>query len=120
MSIEETLRTKILLEANKLTSGDRDIIYGPPNVNLTTYANLCTTYLEALPSSTLDATDGAILMVLAKISRITVNKNHRDNYVDGAAYMAIAGECAALKAKQDAEPSHNIKEAEIIAGGGFS
>lgn len=97
---KESLRTKILLEANKLTSGDRDKTYGPPIDNLSTYADLCSAYLAALPDpKKLDATDGSVLMILAKISRIPRNKLHRDNYVDGAAYMAIAGECAELLEK---------------------
>jgi hypothetical protein len=104
---KQSLRTKILLEANKLTSGDRDKTYGPPIDNLTTYANLCNAYLSGRPANKeLDATDGSILMVLAKISRISGNKNHRDNYVDGTAYMAIAGECARLLELSEIEGRH--------------
>lgn len=91
------IRVDILNEASRLTSGDRDKTYGDPHVNLTCYADLCSAYLNFTPTGKdwqLDAVDASILMVLAKISRIAVNKNHRDNYVDGAAYMAIAGECA--------------------------
>lgn len=105
---KESPRTKILLEANKLTSGDRDKTYGPPIDNLSTYADLCSAYLAALPDpKKLDATDGSVLMILAKISRIPRNKLHRDNYVDGAAYMAIAGECAEILKEEHTQYSRN-------------
>lgn len=101
----DTLRGQILDTAKNLTTGDRDKTYGPPIDNLTVYAELVSAYLigkvktsidikEALMN--LDAVDAAILMVLAKVSRIAMNRGHKDNYVDGAAYMAIAGECDEL------------------------
>jgi hypothetical protein len=37
--------------------------------------------------------DMALIMVMAKLSRINASKAHEDNYIDGATYMAIAGEC---------------------------
>lgn len=107
-SVEETIRGQILDTAKKLTTGDRDKSYGPPIDNLTTYANLCTAYIFGKGGNendllALDAVDGAVLMVLAKVSRIAANRGHKDNYVDGAAYMAIAGECDELleRAKDD-------------------
>jgi hypothetical protein len=44
----------------------------------------------------LGAEDGAIIMALAKISRIAVNPSHMDSYIALAAYAAIAGECAGI------------------------
>lgn len=105
---KESIRTGILMEANKLTSGDRNKTYGPPIDNLTTYADLCDAYLKALPPGPLDAVDGSVLMILAKISRIPRNKNHRDNYVDGSAYFAIAGECAELLKQRELEAGKKI------------
>jgi hypothetical protein len=100
----ETVRGQILNTAKSLTTGDRNKSYGPPIYNLTTYANLCQAYMDGrgLDSSAiqeitpLDAVDMAIFMVLAKVSRIAANRGHKDNYIDGAAYMAIAGECDEL------------------------
>jgi hypothetical protein len=97
----ETIRGKILDTARVLTTGDRNKSYGPPIDNLTTYANLCTAYIFGKGGNendllALDAVDAAVLMVLAKVSRIAANRGHKDNYVDGAAYMAIAGECDEL------------------------
>lgn len=93
-------REAILNNAIKLTTGDRDATYGDPYINMNGFAELVSAYLNLLgPSDTveLDATDAAVIMTLAKISRIAVNKNHEDNYVDGAAYLAIAGECAPIR-----------------------
>jgi Domain of unknown function (DUF6378) len=88
-------RQEILETALEFTTGDRNKTYGPPKPNLTCFANLVQAYLNGMTQpEQLDATDGAIIMTLAKISRIAVNKQHKDNYIDGAAYMAIAGECA--------------------------
>lgn len=95
----ETIRGQILDTAKGLTTGDRNKSYGPPIDNLTTYANLIAAYIEgrnAAGTEYIDAVDAAIFMVLAKISRIVANRGHKDNYVDGAAYMAIAGECDEL------------------------
>jgi hypothetical protein len=82
-----------LQTAEKLTSGDRDRVYGPPIVNLTRFAELLTAYFDRHIEFT--ATDGAMIMALAKVSRVPASPDHNDNYVDGAAYFAIAGECAA-------------------------
>lgn len=105
---KQTIRVQILDTAKKLTTGDRDKSYGPPIDNLTTYANLCTAYIFGKDGNkndlfALDAVDAAVLMILSKVSRIAANRGHKDNYVDGAAYMAIAGECDELleRAKDD-------------------
>lgn len=92
---EVSVRQEILETALELTTGDRNKTYGPPKPNLTCFANLVQAYLNGMTQpEQLDATDGAIIMALAKISRIAANKQHKDNYIDGTAYMAIAGECA--------------------------
>lgn len=92
---EGTLRGSILDEAKALTEGDRNKAYGSPKPNLTCFAKLIEAYLLGLGYVVpLDAVDGAVIMNLAKMSRISVNKLHQDNYIDAAAYSAIAGECA--------------------------
>jgi len=42
----------------------------------------------------IQADDVAIMMALLKIARLAVTPEHRDSAVDGAAYLAIAHECA--------------------------
>lgn len=91
----------LLEEAAKLVSEDRQASYGDPLKNHQGIANLWNAYLanEALKHGrgefmTLHPEDVAILMTLLKISRIQ-NGNHKDdNYIDGAAYLAIAGDIA--------------------------
>jgi hypothetical protein len=101
-----TIRGQILRDAIGLTEGDRNATYGDPVKNLTCYAQLVTAYINGLQidQADLDAVDGAILMALAKISRIAVNKGHRDNYTDLSAYAGIAGECAERLAKASEPP----------------
>lgn len=92
-----TIRGDILRHGIELTEGDRNKAYGDPYDNLTCFADLVDSYLKGLgweSNDSLDAVDGSVIMNLAKISRIAANKDHEDNYVDAATYMAIAGECA--------------------------
>lgn len=98
-------RVLALEEAASLTSGSRDADYGPPIINLAASAEL----KAALRKHTVRPLSGAELealdMVLTKIGRIiTGPKPKRDNYVDAAAYMAIAWEAA----------KHELDEREII------
>lgn len=89
-----TPRETMLAEAARLTSGDRNAAYGHPYTNLTHMADMVTAYLDGKygSSRSLTAEDMAWIMVLAKISR-TVASFKDDNYIDSAAYSAIAGEC---------------------------
>ncbi len=89
-----SIRENILEEAARLTGGDRNVSYGPPHENLSFMADMVSAFIYgkyaiAMP---LTSEDMAWLMVMAKISR-TPTTNKADNYVDAAAYAAIAGEC---------------------------
>lgn len=89
-------RVLVLEEAASLTSGERDLQYGPPIVNLTASGDLKRTMREHLVRDLSPAELEALDMVLTKIGRIiTGPEPRRDNYVDAAAYMAIAWEAAA-------------------------
>jgi hypothetical protein len=89
-------RVLVLEEAASLTSGERDVQYGPPIVNLTASGDLKRTMREHLVRDLSPAELEALDMVLTKIGRIiTGPEPRRDNYVDAAAYMAIAWEAAA-------------------------
>lgn len=86
-------RVLVLEEAASLTSGERDIQYGPPLVNLSASGDLKRTMREHLVRDLSPAELEALDMVLTKIGRIiTGPEPKRDNYVDAAAYMAIAWE----------------------------
>lgn len=92
--METDSERKIILDtAVKLTCGDRNKQYGDPYDNLTHTAALWNAY-----TCTTDfvAEDVAHMLALLKIARTLTNeKYHKDNYVDAAAYLAIAGECRA-------------------------
>ena len=86
----ENLKTKTLLEtASQLVGGQRHTDYGDKIKNHTNIADLWTSYLDIK----LTPHDVAIMMCLLKIARTKLGAVSEDTYVDGSAYMAIAGEC---------------------------
>lgn len=85
-----------MAEAARLTGGDRNAAYGPPHQNLMNMAAMVTAYLVGkynIGSLFLDSEDMAWIMVMAKMSRTMTTTVKADNYIDAAAYAAIAGEC---------------------------
>ena len=82
------IRAHVLETALDLTCGDRNKQYGDPLENHQDIARLWTAYL----STPISPKDVAIMMALVKIARAKRPEPHRDNYVDAAAYLAIAGE----------------------------
>lgn len=107
-------RVKILDHAAMLTGADRNKAYGEPSRNLSDCAELWATYLATKYSGKLpgyanmqsefrlSSEDVAWLNVLQKIARSFASYKE-DNYIDAAAYAAIAGECAFLEAPADDE-----------------
>jgi hypothetical protein len=93
-------RSRILTTANQLTHEDRDLTYGDPYSTMLAFASLLQGYFEARGFGTvdLDAEDAAHIMELAKMARTCDHslRYHEDNYIDRAAYAAIAGQCAEI------------------------
>ena len=86
----DQLNTKDLLTtAMKLVGGDRHKDYGDKVKNHNNIAKLWSAYkdVEITPH------DVAIMMVLLKIARTKLGAVSSDTYIDGSAYMSIAGEC---------------------------
>ena len=86
----DQLNTKDLLTtAMQLVGGDRHKDYGDKVKNHNNIAKLWSAYkdVEITPH------DVAIMMVLLKIARTKLGAISSDTYVDGSAYMSIAGEC---------------------------
>ena len=83
-----TKRHEILMEADRLTSGDRNKNYGDPYVNHDRIARIWSVVLghEVSPAQV------ALCMVGVKLARLVETPDHLDSFVDGAAYMALAGE----------------------------
>ena len=86
----DQLNTKDLLTtAMQLVGGDRHKDYGDKVKNHHNIAKLWSAYkdVEITPH------DVAIMMVLLKIARTKLGAVSSDTYIDGSAYMSIAGEC---------------------------
>ncbi|MGN6451436.1 MAG: DUF6378 domain-containing protein [Brucella intermedia] len=86
------LRVKLLLEGTQLTSGARDKEYGPPAVNMACSGALKKALRDHMTREMTPAELEAIDMALTKIGRLATGTPKRDNYVDAATYLAIAGE----------------------------
>jgi hypothetical protein len=80
---------QLLSDANRIRM-DRGSVYGHPYINHLRIAKLWSAYLD-FP---ITPDQAAICMALVKISRIAETSGHRgkDGYVDGVAYLALAGE----------------------------
>lgn len=88
------VRACVLEQALSATVKSRNDSYGDPFPNLCIAAELKATYKRAAGNKYHPSHDEAIDMVLSKIARIACGAvGHTDNYVDAAAYMAIAAEC---------------------------
>lgn len=87
-----TEREKMLAEAARLICGDREAAYGPPEVNFLRIAKGWSVILQ----TGVTPEQVALCMAWLKIARL-INGPHYDSYVDGAAYMALAGELSGLK-----------------------
>ncbi len=83
-------RSKILQDAEYLINNDREKDYGHPKINHGRIADLWSVVLERK----IEPHEVALCMALVKISRLVQTPDHEDSYVDGAAYIAIAGELA--------------------------
>ena len=83
-------RAEILHTAIDLTCGDRDNTYGTPKTNHDRIAAIWSVILE----TEVNAQQVALCMAGVKIARLIQTPDHQDSYIDGAAYMAIAGELA--------------------------
>jgi hypothetical protein len=79
-----------LKEAIKITSGDRELKYGNKVKNHCNIASLWSAYL----GREITARDVALMMTLLKVARTKIGEHTDDHYIDGAGYMAIAGEIA--------------------------
>lgn len=103
---EEVKPTRVtMLEVAKvLTGGDRNKSYGPPFDNLSDCSALWNAYINSKWGCLkvqadgsyrvdLNSEDVAWMMTLVKMTRSFQPGYHPDNYIDSAAYAAIAGEC---------------------------
>jgi len=90
-------RAIILEEAKRLTTTVRNDVYGAPYDDMLLAAKFSELYREAANGRHGKAHEEAISRVFIKIARIALGAFHDDNYIDGAAYLAIAAECAVME-----------------------
>ena len=101
-------RSEILDEAKRLTTGDRQAEYGEPWRVYGVVAQMMEAYLNGRRAAgdahvAITAEDVLNIMALVKVGRIATGKPKADSYVDGAGYMALAGEVATGK-----EENHTV------------
>ena len=87
-------KEEILMKAAELISRKRQGTHGDCFKNHSQIADLWSVFLDdkLKPMKEITPGDVAIMMCLLKISRSTMGDFNLDDFVDGAAYMAIAGE----------------------------
>lgn len=104
-------RDFILDTAREATMGDRNRTHGDPMDNLGLAGELKVlfrTYARKAMRPISAAEQEAIDLCLTKISRIAVGSLNPDNYIDLAAYAAIAGEAATRSAINEAEKERRV------------
>lgn len=86
-------RAEVLREAERLTTGDRNVTYGSPTANFQNTADLWTVLLAPLLKDgvRLEPRHVADLMVALKLAR-NMAEPKRDNFVDIAGYAACGYE----------------------------
>lgn len=104
----ESVRSRVLDDAKRLITGDRNNTYGPPTQDFSRTAAM----LNALgfghhqESRDILPHDVAIIMACVKLSRLTWSPEKRDTWIDLAGYAGCGFECVATEMEeQDAEGS---------------
>lgn len=86
-------RTEILETAAALINGDRQEEYGPPQENF----NRIALGWEVILGTEVSAEQVALCMAWLKIARLSGGgSSGDDSFIDGAAYLALAGELSYL------------------------
>jgi hypothetical protein len=89
-------RGECLEKALDVINGERQDSYGNPEDSFGTIGEFLTTHLKAKgklkPGEEITALDVAEMMALFKIGRMSGQKTTKDNYIDCAGYIGIAGD----------------------------
>ncbi len=85
------VRDKILDEAKRIISGERQGTYGKPENSFGVISQLWTAYL----GKEINCADVANMMILLKIARNSSGVYKEDNWVDICGYAALGGEIQA-------------------------
>lgn len=89
-------RKEILDGAAQCVCADREQSYGNPESNFSLIAAYWTTY----KGIEFTAHDIGMMMALLKVARIQTGRYKADSYIDGAGYLACAGELAQTQTQE--------------------
>mgnify|MGYP003660101059 FL=1 len=94
LKTKSIVKENILQQAKELVSNDRESTHGDARQNHEQIAEFWNIFLDnkLKPMAAITCDDVAVMMALLKISRSTQGKFNVDDYIDAAAYMAIAGD----------------------------
>ena len=94
LKTKSVVKENILQQAKELVSNDREGTHGDARQNHEQIAEFWNIFLDnkLKPMAAITCDDVAVMMALLKISRSTQGKFNVDDYIDAAAYMAIAGD----------------------------
>lgn len=100
-TLEERRQTQLFKKADELVNGSREEIYGPPEINFQTIADLWTAMgfrVQAWNGDirNITATDVALGMTQVKMGRLRTSPDHVDTWVDGIGYLGLGGEVATI------------------------
>lgn len=95
-------RGSVLTEATTVINGERQDTYGNPEDSFEVISNYWSTYLKSKlkPGERLEPKDSVMMMVLFKVAR-EQNQGKRDNLVDAAGYIGIAGDMLCRASTQE-------------------
>lgn len=91
---EHLVRSDILDTAKSHITKDRAATHGRAENSFAEIAGHWNWYLGARLKTPLTPFDVAMMMTGFKLARAKGNAGHQDNFIDGAGYLAIAGEIA--------------------------
>ena len=109
-------KEEILTKATELVSKSRQDSHGDTFKNHEQIADFWNTYLDdkLKPMASITPDEVAMMIGLLKVSRSQMGKYNIDDYVDGAAYMAIAGELKLDPEKSRGEIMGEITRKRIV------
>lgn len=94
-----SVAASILTEAATIVDGARQQTHGDRERSFGMIADMWAAYLAETNHSAVRVVpeDVAVMMALLKVARFACGKPAKDHFLDGAAYLALAGELAGVE-----------------------